>query len=204
MNKIVTLILASITLFLASILGSSPVYADAVSDAIKFCNEYERRTGVRCEQQRCPCGRTTKEVERWDRGGLRLSVCACVSKADLKAAANAEPEIQCRRDSDCDDGVFCNGKEMCRSGQCRPGTSPCDGVRCYEREKMCEKTCEDKDGDGFEAIHCGGNDCDDNNPNRYPGNKEICDSKGIDEDCDATTVGDLDVDGDGFISSSCR
>ncbi|MCW8856123.1 MAG: putative metal-binding motif-containing protein [Kangiella sp.] len=203
MKRILIFLIASLSISLASLLAPQLVYADQVSDAIKFCNEYERETGVRCEQQKCPCGRTTKEMERWNRK-FRFDICACASKSDLEAAANAEPEIQCRRDSDCNDGVFCNGEEMCRSGQCRPGTSPCKGVKCYEREKMCEKTCEDKDGDGFEAMHCGGNDCDDNNPNRFPGNKEICDSKGIDEDCDATTVGDLDADGDGFISASCR
>ena len=53
-------------------------------------------------------------------------------------------------------------------------------------------------------MHCGGNDCDDRDPNRFPGNPEVCDPRGIDEDCDPKTVGEVDKDGDGFISSLCR
>lgn len=203
MSKILSLIIVSLSIILTASLAPRVAYADQVSDAITFCNEYERETGVRCEQQKCPCGRTTKEMERWNRK-FRFDICACASKSDLEAAANARVEAQCRRDSDCDDSMFCNGKEMCRSGQCVGGSAPCKTGLCDERQKMCKTECEDKDGDGYKAMHCGGNDCDDNNPNRNPGNKEICDPQGIDEDCDATTVGDLDQDGDGYISANCR
>jgi hypothetical protein len=50
----------------------------------------------------------------------------------------------------------------------------------------------DVDGDGVTV--CGG-DCDDDDPDRFPGNPEICD--GIDNDCDAATDEDVDADGDG-------
>jgi hypothetical protein len=40
----------------------------------------------------------------------------------------------------------------------------------------------DADGDGHMAMSCGGDDCDDNNPDAYPGAVESCD--GIDENCD--------------------
>ena len=43
---------------------------------------------------------------------------------------------------------------------------------------------------------CGGDDCDDGNANRYPGNVEVCDAEGVDEDCDPSTLGG-DLDGDG-------
>jgi hypothetical protein len=42
--------------------------------------------------------------------------------------------------------------------------------------------CADGDGDGFTDIACGGTDCDDNDPNNFPGNTEVCD--GLDNNCD--------------------
>lgn len=57
----------------------------------------------------------------------------------------------------------------------------------------------DVDGDGSHALEWGGDDCDDNDPNRYPGNAEVDDTLGHDEDCDLSTIGDTDRDGDGFI-----
>lgn len=62
----------------------------------------------------------------------------------------------------------------------------------------------DQDGDGFDAIACGGSDCDDSDSNRFPGNVEICDPVGIDEDCDFSTPGIQDIDGDGYIAERCR
>ena len=61
----------------------------------------------------------------------------------------------------------------------------------------------DMDGDGSIAISCGGADCDDNDPNRFPGNAEACDAFDVDEDCDPLTFGGVDSDGDGFISDRC-
>lgn len=110
----------------------------------------------------------------------------------------------------CDDGAFCNGVEICdpenedadRDG-CVEQLSPCD-TGCDEDADMCLEACEDPDvdGDGVDSIECGGTDCDDTDPNRYPGNPEVCDVGNIDEDCDPNTLGD-DVDGDGFYSDEC-
>ncbi len=55
----------------------------------------------------------------------------------------------------------------------------------------------DADRDGVLAIRWGGFDCDDNDARRYPGNPEVADSLGHDEDCDAETFGNRDSDGDG-------
>lgn len=40
----------------------------------------------------------------------------------------------------------------------------------------------DNDGDRSIARSCGGDDCDDNNPRRFPGNREFCDE--LDNNCD--------------------
>jgi len=63
----------------------------------------------------------------------------------------------------------------------------------------------DADGDGAYDICTGGTDCDDSDPNRYPGNPEITDPSHRDEDCNPRTLGHEDRDGDGFISNrSCN
>jgi len=55
---------------------------------------------------------------------------------------------------------------------------------------------QDADGDGS-AVPA---DCDDGDPRRFPGNVEIPDLEGLDEDCDPSTIGVQDLDGDGFTS----
>ncbi len=61
----------------------------------------------------------------------------------------------------------------------------------------------DADGDGYASRACGGRDCDDNDANRFPGNVEVGDPDGYDEDCDPTTLGGPrdDWDNDGFVSN---
>lgn len=59
----------------------------------------------------------------------------------------------------------------------------------------------DADGDAEPSFLHGGADCDDNDPNRFPGNLEIADSEGVDEDCNPETFGERDDDGDGYFSS---
>lgn len=56
----------------------------------------------------------------------------------------------------------------------------------------------DMDHDGHADVKYGGADCDDSDPNRFPGNPEVPDFGGHDEDCDPNTIGTMDRDNDGF------
>ena len=120
----------------------------------------------------------------------------------------------CERSSDCDDGLFCNGVETCSPGSdtsdlrgCEVGAAPCGDVACEEASDRCaQEGCDepDADGDGHDRVACGGDDCDDDDGNRFPGNTEVCDEE-HDEDCNLATIGgpEGDADGDGLIETRC-
>ncbi len=147
----------------------------------------------------------------------RRSCFSCVAALFLAAALGCSDDVAptdggslCRADSDCDDGVFCNGVERCATdiasasaNGCNPGTPPCGSESCDEETDSCATGCVDADGDGVDDVACGGNDCDDADPNRYPGNPELCDEAGHDEDCDPATLGSKDQDGDGYVDIVC-
>ena len=61
----------------------------------------------------------------------------------------------------------------------------------------------DADGDGHRSVSSGGDDCDDRDPNRFPGNTEVCDDRHHDEDCNPETFGRRDVDRDGLNDNRC-
>jgi hypothetical protein len=124
----------------------------------------------------------------------------------------------------CSEDTQCNGNAFCgtRVARCEPRNRGADrlgcarlpaptaacgtGYNCNEAQKRCVAIgCEDpdRDRDGENSIACGGADCDDSDPNRAPARTEICDADGRDEDCDLTTVGNRDVDRDGFIDGRC-
>lgn len=122
----------------------------------------------------------------------------------------------CETDSDCDDGNYCNGQEFCLDAgdglTCVYGQRPCqDQQVCREAAESCSTNCgltNDADKDGSVAAECGGDDCDDSDANRFPGNREVCDEEGHDEDCDLCTVAegsaeDGDADRDGHLDSVC-
>ncbi|MEZ4325620.1 MAG: putative metal-binding motif-containing protein [Polyangiales bacterium] len=144
----------------------------------------------------------------------------------------AEAAERCRDDGDC--GGWCHGSRCeptninsdprgCVAGP--DYTAICatlnSGPHCIEHLRRCgncgERTdpntdetlpadpaLSDHDGDGFASVVCGGPDCDDTDPRRFGSAQEICDFEGVDEDCDPSTVGDTDLDGDGYVSSACR
>ena len=121
----------------------------------------------------------------------------------------------CTSDAVCDDGIFCNGVERClpaspgagADGCVAAGSGPCIASQiCREAASRCEENdclVADADRDGHDSFACGGGDCDDTDPNRFPGNTEVCDAAHHDEDCDDRTFGVLDLDRDGFVDRAC-
>ena len=111
----------------------------------------------------------------------------------------------CTMDSECEDGIACNGVRTCVAGadgrrSCVVTTPevacPSDGIECtVERCDdalgcVSDTTVNDTDGDGHYATTCaGGDDCDDTSAARHPGNAEVCGNV-IDDDCSATTPDD--------------
>jgi len=135
---------------------------------------------------------------------------------DTSVPVDAAP--QCRSANDCNDGLFCNGTESCSAeGRCVLGTPvrcddsiACTTDACVESLHRCVSSVTDADGDGAGDIHCLdaagrplGADCDDADPRSFPNNHEVCDPDHRDEDCDPSTHGGTDFDGDGFESASC-
>ncbi len=142
-------------------------------------------------------------------------ICAVLAMAGCSGSGGPLPgDETCESDISCSDGVFCNGQERCAPSAedadargCIVGPAPCDANRaCSEARSACLGECgvdEDTDGDGAIAVECGGTDCDDGDANRFPGNREICDAANHDEDCDGSTFGYRDADGDGHPDAAC-
>ncbi|MBU1242586.1 putative metal-binding motif-containing protein, partial [Myxococcota bacterium] len=114
--------------------------------------------------------------------------------------------------SDCTGDVDCNDDDA----TINPGASE---ICSDDIDQNCNDTandgcpgvdCKDTDGDGVpKGPDCVVSDCDDNNPNRFPGNPEIC-GDGIDNDCDGYVddccpgVTLCDNDGDGAcVGADC-
>ncbi|RLB52499.1 MAG: hypothetical protein DRJ42_14735 [Deltaproteobacteria bacterium] len=140
-----------------------------------------------------------------------------VEDAGGDTAVRADTAPACAEDLDCDDGLFCNGTETCDGGSCAAGAIPdcadeiaCTEDLCDEASDSCANGAPDADGDGVRDIACLdadgtplGQDCDDADASRFPGNREVCDDGTHDEDCDPETFGGVDRDGDGYLDARC-
>jgi hypothetical protein len=94
-------------------------------------------------------------------------------------------------DTQCQDGVYCDGRELCVPGHgCEAGAvvscdngNECQIATCVEATKSCQYTQRDVDQDGDPDAHCKpGHDCDDLNPDVSSLHAEVC-SNGIDDNC---------------------
>ena len=69
-------------------------------------------------------------------GNLRFGVRAMlISAALFTGCGDDAPPMgsdagSCAADSDCDDGLYCNGSETCSMGACVIGVAPCEADRC--------------------------------------------------------------------------
>lgn len=103
-------------------------------------------------------------------------------------ASDGEVGAPCSTDDQCDDGQYCNGLESCAAGHCHAGDPPdcdddddCTDDRCSESANECRNTLRDDDRDGEGAEACGGDDCDDSDPEVFPRALERC--NGQDDNC---------------------
>jgi hypothetical protein len=117
------------------------------------------------------------------------------------AALSAQAQ-QCVRDNDCNVGrSFCGGEYRCMPGGAgadargciRPTAARCAANQsCDEANQRCVSGCSvtpDADRDGHRNLQCGGDDCDDQDANTFPGNNEVWDAADHDEDCNPETHG---------------
>lgn len=136
------------------------------------------------------------------------------------ADESPEPQPPCKTDADCEDNSLCTGVDFCDPGSSRANERGCvaenviecdEGEVCSARTGTCSLVGCDEDGDGHDSLACDGDDCDDGDFNRYPGNLEVCinddnepdaDTAEHDEDCDSATLGD-DYDRDGYYDLRC-
>ncbi|MDH5492473.1 MAG: MopE-related protein, partial [Myxococcales bacterium] len=121
----------------------------------------------------------------------------------------------CSTDSDCDDGLVCNGLELCMLARCVPGTAPsCDDAiectldGCDEGVGGCvftpdDSVCDDLDG-------CNGLELCDPSLGCRAGEPPLCDdgTECTTDSCDPGAAGlcvflTRDVDGDGFGDATC-
>ena len=99
------------------------------------------------------------------------------------------PQPSCALDLECDDGVFCNGVELCMSGVCVSGNAPCDdGIECTQ--DSCDEgvqTC------GFTALDSAcddGNECTDEVCSSVAGCEYSFNTNPCDDE-DVCTLGDV-------------
>ena len=137
------------------------------------------------------------------------AVCTARGRCALEADGGVDAgSTTCTDDSQCADDVFCNGTEACSPGApfadahgCVRTPLSCSAAECDEAAHTCDPCrSADDDHDGYDDVHCGGNDCDDTNALINPAGNELCDTGAVDEDCNPATHGAAaeDQDGDGY------
>jgi Putative metal-binding motif len=115
----------------------------------------------------------------WDGKPCTLDVC------DIPSGTCSNPVDPCLAGQYCDlvvgcvDVIACATTEDCETAWA--GDACKTNIACEPATSLCTFTPFDADNDGYPSAECGGEDCDDDNAERFPGNAEICD--GQDNDC---------------------
>jgi hypothetical protein len=126
-------------------------------------------------------------------GGPCLDVGQCTDGPSCTLPSCDTSVGRCRYtpdDSTCQDGVYCNGVEVCDPQHgCVPGPpvtcstgDPCVIGTCVEATQSCQHAPRDADGDGDPDDHCGGGDCNDDDPTVSSLLPEVC-ANGKDDNC---------------------
>ena len=117
-------------------------------------------------------------------GEICLAALGCIPSPP----EDCEEDIDCQPDRPCLGNWYCDPEFGCQFLSvldCDDG-NPCTDDICDDGEDGCIHPPRDADGDDHGDEECGGDDCDDSDPDRHPGADEACD--GEDDDCD----GDVD------------
>ena len=137
-------------------------------------------------------------------GGAARSCADAVACTTDSCNETTDACVHTRNNAACDDGLFCNGTEICdpvqdcRSGipancsdadictddSCSTATDQCLHVFDPANDPSCAARCTDLDQDGYSSVGdvCGPVDCDDTDPAIHPGAAEDC-TDNRDNDC---------------------
>lgn len=184
-------------------------------DATMGCGGRECEPGDDGAEDPCDDGNVCNGLERCVAGTCQTDPppdcddgVACTVDSCDEDAGGCVNEVN---DAICDDGLFCNGAEVCDLDVgCGPGTPPdcddgddCTDDFCSNMVMSCVHQTRDVDGDGWGDSACaetGGvpaTDCNDRNGGVHPGAMEACD--GTDQDCD----GEVDEGCGGTCDGTC-
>ena len=138
---------------------------DSIVDSGEECDDGNLEDGDECD---LACRRPVADLCR-----------ACTSDADCGGACVVLDDgdycgVECRTARECPDGFVCTDVRSVTDDtvrQCVPASGSCE--ECFDP---------DRDGFGVGSTCAEVGDCDQTNPDSYPGAPEICD--GLDNDCD--------------------
>lgn len=91
---------------------------------------------------------------------------------------------ECTPQNDCIVAPACATTQDCEAAWA--GDACKSHIACDLASSVCTFELLDKDADGHSPLVCGGDDCDDNDADRYPGAVEVCNGK--DNDCSGGAV----------------
>jgi hypothetical protein len=144
--------------------GATPTCDDGIGCTIDSCNPGTDSCENLADDTRCDNGLYCDGIESCDAAldcqagtavicddGVNCTVDSCDESTDgCEIAAD---------DGRCDDGLFCNGPELCVAGQgCTIGIDPCPGQLCAEDADSCAACLDDgdcDDGDACTSDTCG-------------------------------------------------